>query len=323
MVVLGAGLSSLAYPLASRLHVAPPLLGGALAIALGAGWAYGAPRRRAALGLLACVPVAIWSTWGALAVMAALVGVALALGSESRARAAAGIALGGGAVMLAAWAGLRIHYAQETVTWSPWLRALTSGAAMGMIGALATLPRHLAWQVDAVLAAARKLPTSLDQEVRQLCDRSVALWGNAKRDLQRDPTSLALLQGGSLKVLEVATRAGAVERAPSGEQALDERIAELERRIEAAADAETKAQYTAAREGLADQRKYHARLRAGRERLVARLHNHVAALEKFHLAAVTLGASEALATDEPMGKQLSELSSDVSASSEALAEVTP
>lgn len=322
MVVLGAALSAAALPLAAPLHVAPPLIGGALAVALGAGWAYGALRSRAVLGALACVPVAVSSTWGALFATAVIAGLAVAINAENRRRAVATVLIGAAAMMLASWAGLRIHYAQETASWAPLLRATVSGAAIGMIGVLSTLPRHLAWQTDTVLAAARKLPGGLDAEVKQLCDRSVALWSKAKERLAADATSKELLRSGVIKVLEVAVRTSDTSGEGQGsERELADRIADLERRIEAASDAETKVQYTAAREGLEDQRKYRERLRAGRERMVARLHNHVAALEKFHLAAVSLEASKSLSADEPMVKQLADLSSEVSASGDALADV--
>ncbi len=325
MVVLGAGLSAAALPLAAPLHLAAPLLGGALAVAVGAGWAYGGWKSRGALGLLACVPVALSSTWGALVATSLIAGLAVAVGAENRRRALVTVLIGAGAVLLASWAGLRVFYAQETASWAPLLRATVSGAAVGMIGVLATLPRHVSWQLDAVLAAARKLPPGLDREVKELCDRSLALWGKAREQLAGDETSSELLRSGVIKVLEVAKRTGessATLGAAAGapERELADRIAELERRIEAASDAETKAQYSAAREGLEDQRKYRERLRAGRERLVARLHNHVASLEKFHLAAISLDASKQLAADAPLVKQLADLSSEVSASGEALVE---
>lgn len=325
MVVLGAALSAAALPLAEPLHVAPPLIGGALAVAVGSGWAYGSWRSRGALGLLACVPVALSATWGALIATAVIVGLAVAVGADNRKRALITAALGAGAVLLASWAGLRVHYAQETASWAPLARAAVSGAALGMIGVLATLPRHVTWQLDAVLAAARKLPAGLDLEVGELCDRSLVLWSKAKEQLADDATSTELLRSGVIKVLEVAKRtsvgsASLGAAGASSERELADRIADLERRIEAASDAETKAQYAAAREGLEDQRKYRERLRAGRERMVARLHNHVAALEKFHLAAVSLDASKQLAEDAPTVKQLADLSSEVSASGEALAE---
>ena len=55
--------------------------------------------------------------------------------------------------------------------------------------------------------------------------------------------------------------------------------------------------------------------------MVARLHNHVAALEKFQLAASGLEASRVASENTPALKQLDEMSAEVVASGEALAEV--
>ena len=51
------------------------------------------------------------------------------------------------------------------------------------------------------------------------------------------------------------------------------------------------------------------------------MHNHVAALEKFQIAASGLKAVRAAAEGAPAVKQLDELSADVAASGEALAEL--
>lgn len=323
MVALGAGLSALAVPLANRLAIAPTLIGGALAIALGAGVAYGGLRWRGALGVLACLPVAFSATWGALIATSALCAVAVAVGAGSQRRVAIAAVVGAAAALIASWASLRVFYAAETESWAPLVRAVAGGAAMGLVGTVATLPRHLQWQGDAVAAATRTLPIGLDAEVRQLCLRATKIWHDAKDRLQGDPSSKELLRTGVLKVLEVARRGseGMSQVPPSSEQELAQRMAELDARIAAATDAEAKAQYQAARDGLDDQRKYRDRLRASRERMVARLHNHVAALEKFHLAAASLQASKTLSADEPMVRQLAELSSEVSTSGDALSEL--
>ena len=51
------------------------------------------------------------------------------------------------------------------------------------------------------------------------------------------------------------------------------------------------------------------------------MHNHVAALEKFQLAASGLAAARAASAGATAVKQLEELSHDVAASGEALAEL--
>src|SRR5512139_22846 len=95
----------------------------------------------------------------------------------------------------------------------------------------------------------------------------------------------------------------------------------FDRCIAAAIVAEIKSQYTSARAALDDQRRYREHIAKGKERLVARMHNHVAALEKFQLAATGLEAARAATSGANAIKQLEELSQDVAASGEALAEI--
>src|SRR5262249_12332888 len=128
-----------------------------------------------------------------------------------------------------------------------------------------------------------------------------------------------LVRDGVLKMLEVAVKSAAVKPLGPSEQELATRMSDLDKRIAAATDAEVKQQYTAARAALDDQRRYRAQIRQGRERVVARMHNHVAALEKFQLAATGLEASRVATSGAT--KQLAELSQEVAASGEALAEV--
>ena len=124
-----------------------------------------------------------------------------------------------------------------------------------------------------------------------------------------------------LKTLEVAARSAEVKVTGPSEAELAQRIADLDQRIAAATDAEVKAQYQAARAAIGDQQRYRDHIRQGRERLVARMHNHVAALEKFELAATGLEAARAASAGSTAVKQLEELSHDVAASGEALAEL--
>ena len=95
---------------------------------------------------------------------------------------------------------------------------------------------------------------------------------------------------------------------------------DFDKRIAAATDAEVKTQYQSARAALDDQRRYRAHIRQDRERLVARMHNHVTTLEKFQLAATGLEAARGRPRSA-RPQQLDELSQDVAASGEALAEI--
>jgi len=190
---------------------------------------------------------------------------------------------------------------------------------MGMVGVLAMLPRHLKLALDPVSAALRNLPAGLDPEVANLCARSVAIWNSTKDRLPDSDPGKNLVRDGVLKTIEVAAKSADVKLTGANDAELAARMEELDKRIAAATDAEVKTQYTAARAALDDQRRYRAQIRQGRERVVARMHNHVAALEKFQLAATGLEASRVASSGAT--KQLDELCQEVAASGEALAEV--
>jgi hypothetical protein len=226
-----------------------------------------------------------------------------------------------GVGMVAAWVALRVGHAQRTASWPGWETDTVAAAAAGMTCVLALLPRHLHVAFDPVQAAVRWLPDALDAEVRGLCDRSTAIWAGTKQQLAHGDPGLALVRDGVLKALEVAGKS--VEVAPSlaGEAELARRIEDLDARIAAATDAEVKAQYEQARGALEDQRRYRAHIRGSRDRLIARLHHHVAALEKFQLAASGLAAARAATAGQAAVAQLAELSQDVAASGDALAEL--
>jgi len=124
-----------------------------------------------------------------------------------------------------------------------------------------------------------------------------------------------------LKTIEVAGKSASLEVDAAGDAELAKRITELDARIAAATDAEVRSQYQSARGALDDQRRYRDHIKQNRERLIARMHNHVAALEKFQIAASGFKAVRAAAEGAPAMKQLDELSADVAASGEALAEL--
>jgi hypothetical protein len=300
------------------MHLAP-LVGGIFGIAAGAAYAYGKPVWRIGAAAAATVPIVAFApTWPLLALGAAALGFGLAIGAVDGSRKAlkgACLAMFGGTiVLLGILVASKIFSAAATHSWSSWTRDVAAASAMGITGVLAMFPRHLRASIDPIRAAHKKLPTNLDPEVRGLCDRSLAIW---TKSTDKNP----LLRDGVLKTLEVAAKSSRVDSTATTDQDLDARAADLDARIAAATDDEVKTQYTSARAALEDQRKYRDRIRASRERMVARLHNHVAALEKFQLAASGLEASRVASEGAPAVKQLDEMSAEVVASGEALAEV--
>jgi hypothetical protein len=329
---LGLGLHAIAPTSASATAGAPiaAVVAGLLGIAIGTSLGYGKARWRIAAAVGACVPLVAlrfgsfgMATAGAtIAIGIAALLMALAMGMGLRGtRGLVGAMLGAAIAMLAMWAATKFGSARQLATWSPWTKDLAASTAMGMIGVLAMLPRHLRVSVDPVQAAVRGLPGELDGEVRELCDRSLAIWASAKDKLADNDPGKQLLRDGVLKTLEVAAKCSEVKPAGASEQELAKRMGDLDQRIAAANDAEIKAQYQSARTALDDQRRYRDHIQQNRERLIARMHNHVAALEKFQLAASGLVAARAASAGATAVKQLEELSNDVAASGEALAEI--
>lgn len=297
-----------------------PLAGGILGIAAGAAFAHGKASWRIGAAIAACVPLFLLTpTWGSLAGVSAILALGLAAGGPRGVRGLVGVGLSAVTALVAMWCALRITGARETMMWPSWITGGTAAAAMGMVGVLAMLPRHLVLALDPVQAALKKLPATLEPEVKNLCERSISIWNTTKDKLDDGDPGKNLVRDGVLKTLEVAAKAAEVKLTGDSEKELSLRMEEFDKRIAAATDAEVKTQYQQARAALADQLRYRDHIRQGRERLVARMHNHVSTLEKFQLAATGLEAARA--TSSTATKQLDELSQDVAASGEALAEI--
>ncbi len=303
-----AGSAALGVALHGVMPASPvaPLLGGLLGIAIGAALGYGKPILRLAAAALASMPLLFMTTNpAALALCAGI----LALGTIGgcRLRGLAITLLGATVTLLAMWTALRFDHARATATWSPWVTAGASSAAMGIVAVIAMLPRHLSFEIDPVKRAIARLPATLDSEVRGLCTRTVAIWNEIKTKLAETDPSASLVREAVVKTLEVA--ATSTESLPNttSDEELGRRMEDVDRRIAAATDDEVKTQYTSARAALSDQRTYRDRIRQHRERLVARLHNHLAALEKFQLAVGVSSSQRAL----ELGPQLQDLFRDV------------
>ncbi|MEO6774081.1 MAG: hypothetical protein ABI467_13870 [Kofleriaceae bacterium] len=314
-----------------------PLLGGIFGIAVGAALGYGKPAWRLIAAALASVPLFLMAaSWPAFALCAGILALGCTLpGAQGREglqglqglrgfRGAATVMLGATLTLLAMWTALRFDDARATAHWPAAVTDGAAAAAMGIVGVIAMLPRHLGIAFDPVLGAVRALPPKLDGEVRALCDRTLAIWSDVKTKLGEGDSNLTLVRDGVLKTLEVAAKSTDAQPQGANDEQLGRRMEDLDARIAAATDDEVKAQYRSARAALSDQATYRERIRQNHERLVARMHHHVAALEKFQLAAGGLASARAAATGAALpglGQQLSDLSRDVAASGEALVEV--
>jgi hypothetical protein len=299
-----------------------PIVGGLGGIAAGAAIGYGKPMWRLGAAAVASAAIlALPAGWPALVVAAGVMALAISIGGLRGWRGLFAMALGAVTTLVAVWTAFRFGHAEKTMAWSPWTVTAVSAGAMGMVGVLALVPRHLSISIDPVLAAMRRMPAGVTGEMRGLCDRSAAIWRNAKDRLAANEPGIALVREGVLKTLEVASKSATLDVDAGGDAELAKRITELDARIAAATDPEVRSQYQSARGALDDQRRFKDHIKQNRERLIARMHNHVAALEKFQIAASGLKAVRAAAEGAPAVKQLDELSADVAASGEALAEI--
>src|SRR5664279_3198942 len=294
-----------------------PLLGGIFGIAIGAAFGYGKPVLRLVAAALACLPLFLMTpSWPALALCAGTLAVGTVIGERGVTGVAGAVAVMFGATvtLLAMWTALRFDHSSVTMHWPASVTDGVASAAMGIVGVVAMLPRHLGVAFDPVAGAVKQLPPSLDSEVRALCTRTVAIWNDIQQKLGETDPGKDLVREAVLKTLEVATKSSEAQPPLVSDEELGRRMEDLDARIVAATDDEVRTQYQAARLSLSDQRKYRDRIRQNRERLVARMHNHLAALEKFQLA---VGHRDGISASQ----QLQDLSRDVAASGEALVEV--
>jgi len=207
----------------------------------------------------------------------------------------ASAALVAGAAAILPWAlrGLGLALSPGLPRAMAWLLC---GALGGLWLAVASAPLHLGIVIDRVeerLASVRALPLG---ELRALVDRIAASRRAALATL-RGPAGAALrseLDGLTIAALDLARRGAELLRAapPAVEQELARRAAELEAAA-ASDDAVAQASYRRAAESVRAQLEHVRRVRLGRERIAARLHEEAAQLERARFSLVLLAGADA------------------------------
>ena len=116
-----------------------------------------------------------------------------------------------------------------------------------------------------------------------------------------------------------------IEANRTAPEALHERLADVNKRLEACTDPVAQAEFARAREALSAQVESLQEIGRGRERAVARLTHQVAMLERLRLAALrhrSVDASRMGAELQPVVEELSQAGTDLDIASEALSEAT-
>jgi hypothetical protein len=276
----------------------------------------------AAAGAAALWQVPGWGTW----IFAFAFAAALTLdGRGSALRSLLGAVAGAGAVLVGIHALDRIAGAAllEAVP-APVVTGL-AGGAFALVSAAALVARHLELVRDPIAEAYAAAARDLRGEMRELVDRGHALWSEAEGRLPVGDDNRRTLAEGVTRFFEVARtwKASEADAAAGDKEALAKRMEELDRRIASSVDAVSREQYQRARNALAEQARYLASIDTSRERVVARMHAYLAAMEQFRLAAIRLASSSAsrAAVDvAPLVATIEELGADIAACSDGLVE---
>jgi hypothetical protein len=208
--------------------------------------------------------------------------------------------------------------AQVTASLPGWAGAALAGTAFSLVAIAALLPWHVGVARDAVGAAHAALARSgaAGGEVGEITGRAVELWRTAEARLPETDATRATLEQAVLRLLEIARRWQSVEaeRPDALGGSLADRAEALDRRIAEARDPVARAQYQQARDALGSQRRYVEEIAAARERVVARLHHYLAAMEQLRLAALHVESTHACDGEraiQPLVSELDELGREI------------
>ena len=257
---------------------------------------------------------------------AALVGMALAWGLRGP-RLWIGFGLGAAVAVIAVVSSTSIAVSRELSSVPPWLVSVMAGASFGLAAILALLTRHVVIASDHVAKQYRELKGAAAGEVGELVGRGYELWSRTCSELPEDNAHRKMLREGVLKLFGVAQRWERVEAVGANTQKTDlvERIANLQDRIDNTEDDVVKEQYREASAALSEQLRYVNEISTSRERVVARMHNYLAVMERLRLAVVKLESTTASREScdvAPLVSDLEELGHDIDACSESLAEAS-
>ncbi len=238
-----------------------------------------------------------------------------------------GLATGGVAALIARFVMIRLATAPELAGLPGWLVAAVAGAGFAFTMVLALLARHVDVVVDRVADARTRHRPRLSGEVAELADRAHAVWQNVEaQTLDREDPVRRAIEDSVVRLYEVAGRWQSVEAdgARTSADALVERMQQIDAKLEATADPIAREQYGQARAALTEQLGYLKEIGTSRERVVARMHHYLAAMERLRFAVINHRSHDAsrLSTEvQPILDDLRDLGRDIDITSCAMGEV--
>jgi hypothetical protein len=207
-----------------------------------------------------------------------------------------------------------------------WLGAVIAGGAFGLVGLLGTLPRHLELHQDRIQDKWKAIKDKSHGEIGELLGRAATLWEKVDASLERDSSARRAIEDSVMRVFDVAQKWQSVETESSLPPAdkLVERMEEIDQKIARTDDSVAKSQYERARGALAEQLRYVQEINTSKERVVARMHHYLAAMERLRFAVINHRSADAsrLSTEvQPILDDLNLLGKEIDCTSEALGEV--
>ncbi len=236
------------------------------------------------------------------------------------------VVIGTGALLLARYAAIAVMSSTELSSLPVWGSTALAGVAVSAASVLAFIPRHVEVVHDPIRTAHSELKGHVKGEIAELIERSNNLWTTTSEQLDRDDANLQILQEAVLRMMQTAKRWTDAESTSPHTSALTltERMEALDSRIEKSDDEVVIKQYEQARAALAEQMKYLTGISRNRDRVLARMHNYLAAMERMCLAVANLKSTNASrdAIDlAPLVENLEELGLDIDSCSTALREL--
>lgn len=225
------------------------------------------------------------------------------------------------AAAVALWTQTQVIHASELAALPGWSVAGLAGIAFSLVGTCALLPRHLELRRDEVERAYRDVSGRAAGEVHELVERAHAVWTRAIRELPEEDDSRRLLAEAVMRLFDSARRWSAIDAEGSQNQAaaLVDRMKELDERIALATDEVVRSQYESAQAALGQQLRYLEDIGTHRERVLARMHNYLAVMERLRLAVVKLESADASREGlDPIVSDLEALGQDIETSTAAL-----
>jgi hypothetical protein len=208
-----------------------------------------------------------------------------------------------------------------------WAVAGIGGTAFSFIGVIALLPRHVELKRDRVTAVYEKTAPVLEGEIRTLAEQAREVWVKVDAEVEADSPVRPAVEDSVLRLFDVGRRWASVEKQGARGTTAGELAARMEiltDKMGRTEDTIARDQYGQAHAALAEQLRYLKEIGTARERVIARMHHYLAAMEKLRFAVINHRSHDAsqMSTEvQPMLNDLAHLGKEIDYASQALGEI--